>query len=460
MSTNQLPNQLTRRKFLITTAAAASSAWFLGACGSDEPEAPSAQQASAVPQSEIDNALNTETTLTFWTWVPDIKNEVKLFTTKYPKIKVNTVNVGQGGPHYQKLRTAIQSGQGAPDVAQVEFQFINSFTLGEGNLLDLAPYVPANLKDSYPDWVWNQVFTNGGLWGIPQDTGPMGLLYRDDLLQQAGLEAPKTWDDYAAAAETYHSKNAKSYLVNVAPNQAGVLIAYLWQAGVRPFSFDGQQSVKVDLANPEAQKVVKFWGDLVNNGVASNDPDFTDSWYQGLANGKYASLPIAAWGPVFLQGTAGKTSGKWRATDLPQWDPSKMVSSNWGGSTDAVLKSSKNQVAASQLALWINTDKESALKFANEQFLFPAMKEILTDPSFVNQESEFYGGQKVNEKFAQISETVSPDFQWLPFMDFVYTNFPETLGKAFADKTDAVAGLQAWQDACAKFASDQGFTVA
>jgi multiple sugar transport system substrate-binding protein len=114
---------------------------------------------------------------------------------------------------------------------------------------------------------------------------------------------------------------------------------------------------------------------------------------------------------------------------------------------------------ASQLALFINTNKESALMLANEQFLFPAMKEVLTDPSFVNQESKFYGGQKVNEKFAQITETVSTDFQWLPFMDFVYSNFNETLGKAFANKTDAVAGLQAWQDACAKFAKDQGFTV-
>ena len=162
---------------------------------------------------------------------------------------------------------------------------------------------------------------------------------------------------------------------------------------------------------------------------------------------------------MFLQGTAGKTSGKWRAADLPQWDPSTTVSSNWGGSTDAVLKLSKNQIAASQLALYINTDKESALKFATEQFLFPAMNEILTEPTFANQESEFYGGQKVNQKFAEISETVSPDFAWLPFMDFVYTNFVETLGKAFADKTDAVAGLQAWQDACAGFAKDQGFTV-
>jgi multiple sugar transport system substrate-binding protein len=343
-------------------------------------------------------------------------------------------------------------------VAQVEFQFINSFTLGDGSLLDLTLML-RRLKDNYPDWVWSQVNTNGGLWGIPQDTGPMGLLYRDDLLKEAGIAAPKTYDDFAAAAATYHSKNPKSYLVNVAPNQPGQIVAYLWQAGVRPFAFDGKQTVKVDLANDEAKKVVKFWGDLVTSGGASNDADFNDAWYQGLNSGKWASLPIAAWGPVFLQGAAAKTSGKWRAADLPQWDAGKSVSSNWGGSTDAVLKLSKNQIAASQLALYINTNKESALQFATKQFLFPAMNEILTDPAFVDQKSEFYGGQNVNEKFAQIAATVSPGPGWLPFMDYVYTNFNETLGKAFADKTDAVAGLQAWQDASVKYAKDQGFTV-
>lgn len=453
---------ISRRSLILGTAAAATSSWLLAGCSSDDGSG-SAPQASAsqIPQSEIDAALDTETTLTFWTWVPDITNQVKMFTDTYPKITVKTVNVGQGAPHYQKLRTAIQSGQGAPDVAQMEFQFIPSFTLGEsGALLDLSPYAPADIQSFYPEWVWGQVKVNNGLWGVPQDTGPMGLLYRDDLLSDADLEAPKTYDDFAAAAASYRSKNPKSYLVNVAPNQPGQMVAYLWQAGARPFGFDGQETVTIDLASEQAKTVIKFWGDLVTSGGASNDPDFNDSWYQGLANGKWASLPIAAWGPVFLQGTAGKTSGKWRAADLPQWDAGQVVSSNWGGSTDAVLKSSQNPIAASQLALWINTNKESTLRFANEQFLFPAMNDVLTDPSFTGQESEFYGGQKVNEKFAQISETVSTDFGWLPFMDFVYSNFNETLGKAFADKTDAVVGLQAWQDGCVAYAKDQGFTVA
>ena len=252
----------------------------------------------------------------------------------------------------------------------------------------------------------------------------MGLLYREDLLSAAGIEPPKTYDDFATAAATYHSKNPKSYLVNVAPNQPGQIVAYLWQAGVRPFAFDGKQTVKIDLANEEAKKVVKFWGDLVTSGVRVQrlrlqrllvpGPDQRQVGHAadrrlgtGVPAGSGRARPRASGGPPTFR------SGM----------PARPVSSNWGGSTDAVLKLSKNQIAASQLALFINTDKESALQFATKQFLFPAMNEILTDPTFVDQKSDFYGGQKVNEKFAQISETVSPDFGWLPFMDYVYTNF-------------------------------------
>ncbi|MCW2804597.1 MAG: extracellular solute-binding protein family 1 [Propionibacteriaceae bacterium] len=451
-----MSNPLTRRRFLLGTATITSALFFAGCGGGGATDtAPAAQKLS---QAEIDTAMNTDTTLTFWTWVPDIQKEVDLFEKKYPKIKVKVVNVGQGAPHYQKLRAAIQAGQGAPDVTQVEFQHIPSFTLG-GDLLDISPYGAADVKSQYPDWVWSQVVKGEAVYAVPQDVGPTGLLYRDDLLKAAGIEVPTTWEEFATASEKYRAANPKSYLSNFAPNEAGQFLSYVWQTGARPFSFDGQQTVKIDLASDQAKQVATYWGDLIAKDAASVDPDFTDSWYQGLSNGKYASWPTAAWGPVFLQGTAKKTSGKWRATDMPQWDPAKPAAGNWGGSTDAVLKSSKNPIAAAQLALFINTDHESALKLATEQFLFPASNDILNDPKFAEQAAPFYGGQKVNAKFTEISKTVTPDFQWVPFMDYVYSSFNETLGKSIADKSDLVAGLQSWQDQVAKYAKDQGFTV-
>ena len=118
------------------------------------------------------------------------------------------------------------------------------------------------------------------------------------------------------------------------------------------YAFDGGENVTINVNSAEAKEVMAYWQDMIQSDLVTTDPDFTDEWYQGLANGKYASWQAAAWGPVFLQGTAGNTSGLWRASPLPQWEAgAEPQSGNWGGSTDAVLNTSENPIAASQLAL-------------------------------------------------------------------------------------------------------------
>ncbi|GCE76251.1 ABC transporter substrate-binding protein [Cellulomonas biazotea] len=449
-----------RRKAAALTAGVGVAALALTACsggGGDTAE----ETTGPVSQADIDEAMQTPTELVFWTWVPDIEKEVALFEAAYPAIDVKVVNVGQGADHYQKMRSALEAGEGAPDVAQVEFQHLQSFALGD-NLLDLTSYLPEDVSGDYVDWIWEQVLSTDGekVWGVPQDSGPMGLLYRDDILAAHGIEVPTTWDAFAQAATDLHAADPNVYLTNLPGNDMGQFTALLWQAGARPFGFDGDQTVTIDLMSDEATQVAQYWGDLIAADAVSVDPDFTDPWYQGLANGKYASWVAAAWGPVFLQGTAENTSGLWRAAKSPQWAEGDDVSANWGGSSDAVMASTKNPIAASQLALWINNDKESAMTMATEQFLFPTTNEVLEDPAWADEASEFYGGQQVNKLFAEISGTVEADFGWLPFMDYAYSAGEQTVGKAIADKTDLVEAMQAWQDALVTYAEQQGFTVA
>jgi multiple sugar transport system substrate-binding protein len=441
-------------------ATAAAGALLLAACGGGggDDGGDAGAPAEEISQAEIDEALSTPTELVFWTWVPDIQNQVDLFMEEYPEIDVTVENVGQGADHYQKLRTALESGKGAPDVAQMEFQYLSSFRVGD-HLLDLAPYGAAELEDQYAEWIWSQVSDGGAVYGIPQDVGPMGNLYREDLFSDAGVEPPATWDEFVETARTYREANPESYLTNLPGNDAGQFIGLLWQAGATPFSYDGAETVTIDLDTPEVAKVIDLWNTLIQEDLIAVDPDFTDQWYQGLASGKYASWQTAAWGPVFLQGTAGNTSGKWRATTLPQWEEGDNVSSNWGGSTDAVLSATESPIAAAELAKWINTAEEPALRLATEQFLFPAHNEILNNPEFIDQKSEFYGGQQVNQTFADISKTVSTDFGWLPFMDYVYSSYNETVGKAIADRTELQPAMDAWAEQITGYAEDQGFTV-
>ena len=411
-----------------------------------------------VSQDQIDEAMSTPTELTFWTWVPDIEDEVALFEEEYPAIDVTVENVGQGLPHYQKLRSAIEAGEGAPDVAQIEYQYIPSFVLPE-SLLDLTPYGADDLAGDYVDWAWNQVSPADEVWAIPQDVGPMGNLYREDILAQAGItEPPATYEEYATAAKAVKDATG-SYISNLGATQAGQMIGFFWQAGVKPFGYDGEETVKIEVNSDGAKEVASYWTDLIQQDLISTDVDFNDSWYQGLASGKYAGWLTAAWAPVFLQGTAESTSGLWRAAPLPQWTAGEEVSGNWGGSSDAVLASSENPIAAYELARFINNDEASAMQLATQQFLFPPQVSVLEDPEFVDQQSEFYGGPEVNKLFAEISTTVDTDFEWLPFMDYVYSSYEETMGTVIADKGDIAAALDTWQDQLVKYAEDQGFTV-
>ncbi len=432
-----------------------TTALILTGCTPGTSTAPSA---GTVTQAQIDKAMKTPTTLTFWTWVPNIQNEVDLFQKKYPAITVKVENVGQGGPEYTKLRTALKAGTGAPDVAQIEYPYITSFNVTK-SLLDLAPYGAADLKKDYVPWVWNQVTAGNKVLAMPQDSGPMGNLYRADILKKAGItEAPKTWDDYATDAALVKSKTG-SYISNMAANQTGQWEGMLWQAGVKPFGYDGKKGVTVDVNSAKAKEVVSYWEKLIKADVISVDPDFTDAWFQGLATGKYAGWLTAAWGPIFLQGTAKDTSGLWAAAPLPQYAGQPDSSGNWGGSSDAVMTTSKNKIAAYELAKWINNDKSSTSLFAAKQFLWPTANNVLQDPTFLDATSDFYGGQQVNKTFSAISNTVDTKFEWLPYMDYADSSWNDTMGKAITAKGDLSAGLDAWQKALVDYGTAQGFDV-
>lgn len=445
-----------RKAAFAITSIAAVAALTLSGCTPDTGSG--GGTTGTITEAEREEALNTPTELTFWTWVPDIQAQVDLFMEEYPAINVTVENVGQGLDHYSKVRTAVEAGTGAPDVVQLEQQFISSFAL-TGELLDLTPYGAADIQDDYVPWVWNQVVAGDEILAIPQDSGPLGNLYREDILTAAGVtEVPATYADYKTAAELVRA-NTGAYISNMAPNQGAGWVGMLWQAGVKPFGYDGDQGVTINVNSPEAKEVVSYWQDLIQNDLVSVDPDFTDEWYQGLNQGKYAGWLTAAWAPVFLSGAAADTSGLWRAAPLPQWDPANPSSGNWGGSADAVLKTTENPIAAYELAKWINNAQEPALLFATKQNFFPVANSVLADPVFAAQEPEFYGGQRVNELFAEISNTVDTDWEWLPFMEFAYTNFNETFGAAVAAKGDLSAGLDDWQDALVDYATQQGFTV-
>lgn len=451
-------SQFSRRGFFAATAAVAAGI-TLDACSSSGSPEGAATTSATVSQAEIDKAMKTPTTLTFWTWVPDISQEIALFEKQYPAIKVSVINPGQGTPLYTKLRTALDAGKGTPDVAQVEYQYVPTFAILNG-FVDLRPYGAAANAGKFVDWVWQQVTgPNGEIYAYPQDTGPMGMLYREDIFAAHGISVPTTWDEFATAARTLHAADSGTYLTNMADNEVAAWHGLMWQAGSRPYTVKGSTNVGLAVNDAASQKVANYWGGLVDEGVVSTDPDFTSNWYQGLDTGKYASWLTGAWAPVFLAGSIKSTAGKWRVAPLPQWNVGEQVSGNWGGSTNGVIKGTQSPIAAAKLAEFLNTDPQTTAMFNTQQSLFPSLKSLLSSTAFSGLKAPFFGGQQANQLFAQISDTVNVNWQWPPFLDQSVTDWTATVGKALADKGNAATASGQWESQLVAYAKNQGFNV-
>lgn len=392
--------------------------------------------------------------LTYWSWIPGMDKQVALFNQTHPQIHITLNNVGSGAVEYNKLFTAITA-KNEPDLSQVEFQTLPQFET-TGSLVELSQFGANSVKNQFPSWMWSQVVLNNGVYAIPQDGGPMALYYRADIFTKYNLPVPTTWAQYADDAAKLHAANPKAYITDFPPRNPGWFTGLLWQNGANLFSISGQ-SWKVSINDPQALQVASYWQDLISKKLIKTDPDFTNSWYNDLQTGTLATWISGAWGNGILKQNAPQSSGKWRVAPLPQWQAGQNISSNWGGSTTVVFKSSKYPQQASVFAQWISANEQSAeLEFSTGAY--PALLTALSS-STVNSPQPFFGNQVINQVFSASAKQVNVNFQWGPSMQQVYNDMGDNFANAVNGHGTLSDSLNAVQQSTITYMQKQGFSV-
>jgi multiple sugar transport system substrate-binding protein len=402
-------------------------------------------------------AASEPVTLTIWSWVPNMQDEANLYEKANPGVTVNVVNVGQGFPHYAKIQNAVRAGSGGPDLAQIEFDKVATFRQINA-LADLAPYGVNAFKGDYVPWAWQQVSQGDQTYALPWDSGPIGQVYRKDILDAHGMQPATTWDEFADQALKLHTDTPDSLLTNATFSEGAWSNALLWQKGWRPFHVDGT-TIGIDFSNTISSSFSAYWQKLLDAKAVDAKPGFVTEWYQSFDRGRYAIWLVGAWGPVFLQQFAKNSAGKWRAGAIPQWQPGDKISANWGGSTLAMLKQSKHKAEAAKLISWLLHSPTATRQFATEQYLFPTSLALLNDKSFLETPYPFYGNQPVNEVFAQSSQEVDKSFEWSPFQTYVQAQMGIELAAAANGRGTLQQAFDRLQRKFVGYARDQGFTV-
>jgi hypothetical protein len=194
---------------------------LLAACTTPATTAPATQApATAAPATAAPAtaAPAAPVTITFWSWVPNIKDQVDEWNAAHPEIQVNYVNAGNGNTEYTKLNTAIQANADIPDVVQIEYQHLPGY-IAQDVLLDLTKYGANDVKSQFIPWTWSQVSQGTGVYAFPQDAGPMVMFCNDAVLQKYNIAVPTTWDEFATAAAALHKADPKVYLSTFTADQ-------------------------------------------------------------------------------------------------------------------------------------------------------------------------------------------------------------------------------------------------
>ncbi|MGN7970476.1 ABC transporter substrate-binding protein [Microbacterium sp. 22296] len=404
--------------------------------------------------SDLDAALEAGGELTYWTWTPSGEAQAEAFMKEYPNVKVTVVNAGTATDEYTKLQNAISAGSGAPDVAQIEYYALQQFALSDG-LLDLGSYGFGDLESDYTASTWGAVNLNGGIYGLPQDSGPMVMLYNKAVFDQFGLSVPTTWDEYIAGAQKLTAADPSKFITNDA-GDPGFAQPLIWQAGGQPYKTDGS-SVTIDLQDAGTKKWADTWNQLLEPGLLADIPTWSDDWFRALGDGTISTIITGAWMPGILESSVPDGLGDWRVAPLPSYDGSPVTAEN-GGSAQSVIKQSKNPALAAAFLKWLNNSDASIDVFLGTGG-FPSTAAQLEDPAFLEEAPEYFGGQQINQVLVEASKNVVPGWEYLPYQVYANSVFPDTVGQAYANRSDLNAGLQAWQENLISYGESQGFDV-
>jgi multiple sugar transport system substrate-binding protein len=134
-------------------------------------------------------------------------------------------------------------------------------------------------------------------------------------------------------------------------------------------------------------------------------------------------------------------------------------SGNWGGSTIAVLSSSKHPKQAAEFAEWFGGTAASwKILSGPVAGAYPAYKPLLDSSSFLSTTLPISGSQHFQAVFAQAAKhMIAPE--WPPIMSEVNTLWPTVFAGVANGSETVESAFRTMQADLVKYAKAQGFTV-
>ncbi|MFB6721890.1 ABC transporter substrate-binding protein [Kribbella sp. NPDC056345] len=209
----------------------------------------------------------------------------------------------------------------------------------------------------------------GKLYGLAPVTNTIALFYNKDMLAEAGVQPPKTWDELKAAAKklTKPGRYGIAFNANATYEGSWQFLPAMWTNG-------GDET---DLKSPQVAEALQLWVDLVQSGSASKS---VINWTQGDAKDQFVAGKAAMMvnGPWQIPALQESPKVKWDVVTFPLNKPDQTPVAPLGGEawTVPLNKDPAKQQKAADFVKCLNSD-ENELAWAKARFTLPTKAALL-----------------------------------------------------------------------------------
>ena len=193
------------------------------------------------------------------------------FNEEYPNIEVDYEPIPEG---YIDQMTAQFSAGEPPDLFYVQAEFADAW-IEDGLLEPLEPYFAGNPEfDTEPffDPLLAAFQLDGQTYGLPKDASPLALFVNPDMLSEAGVEVPTTWEELQAAAEALTTDEVYGLCLGAELPRVG---AFIYQSGGGIYNDDGTE---LTISAPESVEAIDFVLGMHESGSLMVPADTGAGW--------------------------------------------------------------------------------------------------------------------------------------------------------------------------------------
>ncbi len=290
---------------------------------------------------------------------------------------------------HNNLLLSLQSGSGAPDLADIEISQFPNYLQGVPQLEPLNNIIEPEM-DNLVQSRFEIYAKEGDYYAIDYHVGATMMYYNVEIMEEAGVDIDTidTWDDYIEAGKQVVA-NTDATMTTVETDEHFSFWPLISQRGSD--YFDENHDVILD--NEINIDTLQFLHDLVyEHEIAELTPGgfhHAEDYFGFMNDGGAASLMMPMWYMGRFIDSMEDLKGKIQIRPLPAWEEGGNRSAGMGGTGTVVTNQTENAELAKDFLAFAKLTEEGNVKLW-EVLGFDPLRHDVWDSEEMRKENRFY----------------------------------------------------------------------